>query len=430
MSNAEQMSIDERYKYLRGMQKRYRAASRSEKGKLLDEMEVVTGQHRKSLTRLMGRAIVRQARQRQRGRWYGPEVRAVVGVIAESLDWVCPERLQPQLVWMAEQLEQHGELTVSAAVKARLETISISTVGRLLATIPRDRPRLPRRGPEQANRLARDIPAGRIGWDENEPGHFETDLVHHSGPSASGEYVHTLQMVDVATGWSERVAVLGRSYRVVADGFARIIACLPFGVVEVHPDNGSEFLNDHVVAFWHGQRPPPSLSRSRAWHKNDNRFVEQKNDSLVRAYLGHDRLDTVEQTNLLNQLYARMGLYYNLFQPVLRLSDKTVVSDATGRFVRVKRRFDTAQTPFDRLCASGLLDPQQRDRLTALRHSLNPRQLRRDIYQLLDQLWTLPLARPAVTQDVFLTLFQPTDSWKGEAIAPATLSFEPSVALR
>lgn len=430
MSDDEQMNIDERYKYLRGMQKRYRSASRKEKGKLLGEMEAVTGQHRKSLTRLMGGGIVRRPRQQQRGKRYGPELRAVVGVIAESLDWVCAERLQPQLVWMAEQLERHGELSLSAEVRAQLATISISTVGRLLATIPRDRPRLPRRGPEQANRLAREIPAGRIAWDETQPGHFETDLVHHSGPSTSGEYVHTLQMVDVATGWSERVALLGRSYRVVADGFARIIARLPFPVKEVHPDNGSEFLNDHIVTFWQGQRPPPDLSRSRAWHKNDNRFVEQKNDTLVRAYLGRDRLDTVEQTNLLNHLYEQLGLYYNLFQPVLRLSDKSIVTDATGRFLRIKRRFNDAQTPFDRLCAAGILDPRQRDRLTALRHRFNPRQLRRDIYQLLDQLWTLPLAPPGVTQDVFLTLFKPTHSCKGEDPAPVTLSIEPTVTLR
>jgi hypothetical protein len=353
MSDDERMTINERYKYLRKMQQRYRQAGRKAKSGLLDEMEATTGQHRKSLVRLMKGEIKRQPRQRQRGKAYGKEVGEAVAVIAASLDWVCAERLQPNLVWMAEHLERHGELQASAEVKDKLAQVSISTVQRLLAEVPRDRPRLPRRGPEQANRLAREIPAGRIAWDEREPGHFETDLVHHSGPSASGEYVHTLQMVDVALGWSERVAVLGRSYRVVADGFERMVARLPYPVKEIHPDNGSEFLNQHVLAFWTGQTQPPTLSRSRPWHKNDNRFVEQKNDTLVRAYLGHDRLDTVEPTNWLNQLYERMGLYYNLFQPVMRLSDKSTVTDASGRFVHVKRRFDAAQTPFDRLCASG-----------------------------------------------------------------------------
>jgi hypothetical protein len=424
MSDDEHMTIEERYKYLRGMKRRYAKEGRKERGQLLGEMMAVTGLHRKTLTRLMKAPLERQARQRQRGKSYGKAVEEAVKVVAESLDWICAERLQPCLGVMARNLVRHGEMTVTEEVLEKLDRISISTVRRMLAGIPRDRPRVVRRRPERANRLARAIPAGRIAWDEPQPGHFETDLVHHSGPSASGEYIHSLQMVDVALGWSERVAVLGRSYRVVADGYARISARLPYPVKEVHPDNGSEFLNDHVVAFWHNHHQHPALSRSRAWHKNDNRFVEQKNDSLVRAYLGHDRLDTVEQTWLLNHLYERMGLYYNFFQPVLRLSEKTVITNQTGHFVRVKRRFAAAQTPLDRLCATDILDPVQQDSLLTLRDSLNPRQLRREIYQLLDQLFALPNALPGLTQDVFLTLFQATDSLKGDDIPSVALSIE------
>ena len=130
----------------------------------------------------------------------------------------------------------------------------------------------------------------RIPWDEAEPGHFEVDLVHHCGPSASGEYVHTLQMVDVATGWSERVAVLGRSFRVMRVGFQRCLERLPFPVLEIHPDNGSEFLNHHLVRFFRDTVQEVDLSRSRPYHKNDNRNVEQKNSTLVRAYLGYGSL--------------------------------------------------------------------------------------------------------------------------------------------
>jgi len=154
--------------------------------------------------------------------------------------------------------------------------------------------KLPRRRAEEANRWRREVPARRIAWDEQEPGHFEMDLVHHCGISASGQYAHTLQMVDVTTGWSERVAVLGRSYLVMQDGFERILARLPFRVKEIHPDNGSEFFNDHMMTFWYGLSHTLQFSRSRPWHKNDNRFIEQKNDTLVRAYLGYRRLDTVE----------------------------------------------------------------------------------------------------------------------------------------
>ncbi len=421
MSTDDKMSINERRKYLRTMQKRYRRARRQERSKLLDEMEAVTEKHRKSLIRLMGSDLERKPRRRQRGRTYGAEVAHALGVIAESLDWVCPERLQPNLVWMAKHLAEHRELEITSALLDKLGTVSISTVQRIVSRQPRDRPRLPRKGPGRANRLRREIPAQRIPWQQQKPGHFETDLVHHCGVSASGHYVHTLQVIDVATGWSERVAVLGRSYLVMQDAFRRILKRLPFPVLEVHPDNGSEFLNHHLLRFWDKAVPGVRLSRSRAWHKNDNRFVEQKNSTLVRAYLGYDRLDTVEQTNLLNALYDKMWLYYNFFQPVMRLSEKIVLPADNGRPSRVKRRFDDAQTPFDRLCATDVLSAQQQQQLRTLRDATNPRQLRQHIYALLDQLFVLPLASPGSTQDVYLTLFDPPNFTKGEDI-PVTLS--------
>ena len=132
----------------------------------------------------------------------------------------------------------------------------------------------------------------RIPWDESVPGHFETDTVHHCGISASGQYVHSFQMIDVATGWSECVGVLGRSYLVIQDGFQRIEKRLPFPILEIHPDNGQEFLNAHLLHFWKERAKPLDLSRSRPYHKHDNRFVEENNFSQVRAYLGYNRLDT------------------------------------------------------------------------------------------------------------------------------------------
>lgn len=415
MSAEEAMTIDERYKYLRQMKKRYQKADRKGKGCLLDEMEAVTGQHRKGLTRLMNSSLEREPRSRQREREYGTDVGAAVSIIAESLDWVCPERLQPNMGWMADHLTKHGELVISQEVRDKLDTVSVSTIQRLLTSMPKDRPRLPQRGPERANQLAKAIPAGRIAWQEQQPGHFEVDLVHHCGLSASGNYVHTLQMVDVATGWSERVALLGRSYLVMSDGFERILARLPFLVLELHPDNGSEFLNNHLVRFWGQAIPGLRLSRSRAWQKNDNRFVEQKNDSLVRAYSGDERFDTVDHTNLFNTLYDHMWLFYNFFQPVMRLEEKVILPAADGHPPHIIRRFGDARTPFDRLLASHCLSADQLLRLQSLRDATNPRQLRHQIYALLDQLFALPNAAPNSTQDVYLTLFHPV----GDAPRPS-----------
>ena len=185
------MTLDERRKYLLRMRLRYVQANRTERSRLLDEMEKVTELHRKSLLRLMRDAPVRKPRQRQRGRTYNHEVADVIRVVAESLDYICAERLTPGLVPTAQLLATHGELSLSEEVLHKLEQISISTVKRILTRLRQDQRRLPRRKPERAMRLLQEIPALRIPWDIQEPGHFEVDLVHHSGPSASGEYVHT-----------------------------------------------------------------------------------------------------------------------------------------------------------------------------------------------------------------------------------------------
>ena len=403
MSIEDKMTIDERRKYLRRMQERYLLADRKERGQLLDEMEAVTELHRKSLIRLMKGSLARQPRRRQRSRTYGPEVDDALRVIAESTDYICAERLRPNLRWLAMHLATHDELTVTPQLLEQLDRISASTVERILTRLRQDEPRLPRRGPRRTNSLLQDVPMKRIPWQEQEPGHFEVDLVHHCGPSSSGEYVHTIQMIDVATAWSERRAVLGRSYLVMKDGFSRILARLPFSVQEFHPDNGNEFFNHHMLRFWHGLKPKPQLSRSRPYHKNDNRFVEQKNSTLVRAYLGYDRLDTVAHTLVVNQLYDKMWVYYNLFQPVMRLSEKTAIREE-GQPSRVRRRFDKAATPFDRLCATNAISPEQKERLTALRDQTNPRQLRQEIYDLIDYIASLPGPVPGVTEDVRLTL--------------------------
>jgi hypothetical protein len=429
MSTEDKMTIDERRKYLRQMKKRYLKANRKQRTQLLDEMEKVTELHRKSLIRLMNGGLERQPRQKQRGATYGPEVDDALQVIAESSDYLCAERLTPNLGWMAEHLATHGELQTTPHLLQQLAHISVSTVKRRWQRIRQDQPRLPRRGWKRVKQLTRDIPMRRIPWDEPQPGHFETDLVHHCGPIAGGEYVHTLQMLDVTTGWSERVAVLGRSYRVMKDGFLRILNRLPFPILELHPDNGSEFFNHHLLRFFGEVLPNLQLSRSRPYHKNDNRLVEQKNSTLVRAFLGDDRLDTVAQTLALNQLYDKMWLYYNFFQPVMRLAAKTPLPPQ-GSCSRVKRRYDQARTPFHRLCATKTITPERRAQLEVLREQTNPRQLRRELYEMIDYIFSLPGAVPGKTEDVYQTLMMPLDLQKGEPDTPVTLSFDRTIPSR
>jgi hypothetical protein len=375
------MTIDERRKYLAKMAPCYQRAPRQERSRLLDEMEVVTGLHRKSLLRLLqGTSLERHPCRAGRGRTYGAATEDVIRVIWESLDYVCTERLTPALLPMAQHLASFGEVRLIEDVEQQLATISRATVGRLLQRLRQDTPRLPRRGPEQANRVRQEVPMRRIPWDTTEPGHLETDLVHHAGGSAEGDYVHTLQLIDVATGWSERVAVLGRSQQAMEGGFQRVLDRLPFPIKELHPDNGSEFFNDHLVRFFGSAITGLTLSRSRPYRKNDNRFVEQKNDSLVRAYFGTARLETPAQCDALNALYDDMWTYYNLFQPVLHLESKEVIEG------RLQRRWDRAATPHERLLAAGGMTMETQERLAALHATTNPRQLRGAIHDAIPRL--------------------------------------------
>lgn len=402
MSEQDPMDVNERRKYLHKMRIRYwQVQDKTGRGKLLDEMEEVTGQHRKSLLRLIHGELARKPRTTQRGKTYGIAVDMAIATIARSLDYPCAERLQPNLVWMADHLAKHEELDLSADVRERLQVISASSVRRRLPQVQQvpERIAAPRKAAHQAFPAKQSIPVRRIDWQEKRPGHFETDLVHHGGNSTEGQYVHTLQLLDVATGWSECVGVLGRSYLVMRDGFEHISSRLPFAIHEIHPDNGSEFLNQHMLNYWH-DKVQAEVSRSRPFYKNDNRFVEENNSSLVRAYIGYARLDTVAQTKLLNQLYDQLWLYHNLFQPVMKLSEKHWQDQ------KLKRIYDEAIPPLDRLCKTDMVAPSKKQELLTLRNNTNPMKLRVEIQNLLDQLYALPCAKEGVVEDVHLSLFR------------------------
>ncbi len=244
----------------------------------------------------------------------------------------------------------------------------------------------------------------RLSWDIQTPGYFEVDLVHHCGSSSHGEYVHTLQLVDVASGWSERVALLGRSYRVVEDGFRRILVRLPFPIRGLHPDNGSEFFNHHMARFW-AAYPQIEISRSRPYHKNDNRFVEQKNRTLVRDYVGDIRLDTVAQTQALERLYQQLWLFNNCFQPCLRLCSKEALAATDDHPGRI-RRHHTALTPWQRLCDADVLTPEQHDLLQTRIDITNPRTLHQQIQEQRVALFALSAKTSEDPENVFETLSQ------------------------
>ncbi len=314
MPDSEEMTIDERRKCIKRMQASYLGADPTERGRLLSHLEELDRVDRVGPQDPdPGQAAVGRARgvraPGQRGRVYGIALDDALRVIWETLDDVCAERLTPALVPTARRLAAHGELVLTDELVAQLGRISIASIQRRLTRWGRTPPACRARG-QSGQRVARGDP------DAADPlGHGRAatsrSIWSTSGPSTHGDYVHTLQLVDVATGWSERVAVLGRSQRAMEHGFHARAAALPDP--RAAPDNGPEFLNAHLVRFWGAAITGLTLSRSRPYHKNDNRLVEQKNDTLVRAYVGHGRLDTPQQCAALNAL-VRADV--ELLQPV------------------------------------------------------------------------------------------------------------------
>ena len=404
MTTDDKMTIDEVYKYLRKMRSAYAEADQTKKGRMLDDMERVTGRHRKSLIRLLRGPLERCPRRQQRRRTYQADFDAALRRIYESYGCICAERLHPNLTALAAQLAKHDEVDLTPSLQAQLATVGLTTVRERLQRFRQDEPQLRRGAPRPPNPFLHDTPMQRLSWDIQTPGYFEVDLVHHCGSSSHGEYVHTLQLVDVASGWSERVALLGRSYRVVEDGFRRILVRLPFPIRGLHPDNGSEFFNHHMARFW-AAYPQIEISRSRPYHKNDNRFVEQKNRTLVRDYVGDIRLDTVAQTQALERLYQQLWLFNNCFQPCLRLCSKEALAATDDHPGRI-RRHHTALTPWQRLCDADVLTPEQHDLLQTRIDITNPRTLHQQIQEQRVALFALSAKTSEDPENVFETLSQ------------------------
>ena len=407
MSEQDPMTVAERRKYIHKVWGRYIKAERSQKTRLLDEMCKVTGMHRKSILRIINGKLSRTKRTKQRGKVYGVEVDDAIRVISRSLDYPCAERLQPNLRWMADHLAAHGSLVVSDLVKEKLEEISVSTLKRVLKRIGRSEPKIAYRAHRKpkTNSLRKGYPMTRIDWDEKIPGRFEVDLVHHGGKTSAGEYIHTLQIVDVATGWCEITAIFGRSNRVMRDGFSFLLDRLPFPATELHPDNGAEFFNHPLLQFLEQDHPAVRITRSRPYQKNDNRFVEENNASLIRAYVGYDRFDTRAHLRLLRKLYDKLYIYHNFFLPVRRLVAKQFISSTS-----VRKVFDKAIPPFDRLMASDILPADIISHLSNTRSQIDPLVLRDEIDSLLAALLALPALDDSDIVDIFQTFLKGDDS--------------------
>jgi hypothetical protein len=368
---------------------RYRSATRAEKGALLNEVVAVTGLHRKAAIRLLRRAPrAPTARSRAgRPRLYGSAVAAAVEVLWQATGHIGPHRLQPFVPELLDRLTRDGELTLPPEIDKLVRHVSPATLGRLLAPARATRPPRGATTTRVGTWLRHEIPIRTFTeWDDAGPGFFEVDLVAHCGTSTQGFSLCTLCAVDIATAWVELEAIWGKRHERVGGGVHRVRQRLPMPLLGLDSDNGSEFINQSLYDYC--RQGGITFTRSRAWKKNDSAHVEQKNGAVVRRLVGYDRFASKAAYAQLDRVYRLARLHVNFFQPVQKL----VTKHRDG--ARVQRIYDRAQTPFQRLCASGVLSAATRADLEALYQSLNPLRLCRELDAALDRLWTLAVPDP------------------------------------
>lgn len=377
--------------YAASLRPRYLGASRAEKSRLLTEFCRLAHRHRKSAVRLLRQSDGASKKRTGRPRQYGSEISALLRTIWEASDYLCSKRLAPFLPTLLEALERHHVVTVPPTLRLRLTRVSAPTIDRLLLPYRRAHPRrLATATPSHPTLLAQ-VPIRTFGeWRAVRPGSLQADLVAHCGELNEGFYLFTLVAVDVATGWTECQAVWGRGFTRVAQAIHTIRHRLPMPLRELHTDNGGEFLNSLLVPYC--QREHIRLTRGRPWRKNDQAYAEQKNWAIVRRLIGYDRYISQAAFDQLNALYAVLRLYWNFFQPLRKLTAKI------RHGARVTKRYDRAQTPYQRVLASAVLSTPQQRALVAAYEVLNPVALRAEIQAHLEQLWRLAYRGPRTGQ--------------------------------
>jgi len=376
------MSQRSKRELLEEIRPRYLKARKSEKKNILDEFVAATSYHRKYATRLL-----RNGRLRRSGKKHGlvkvyqGEVVVVLEQIWEICGRICSKRLHPFLPEMVRVLERCGELQLSEQTKALLLKMSRSTIDRCLGPARFEHPHgLSTTKP--GSLLKKAIPVRTYTpWDEDQPGFLEIDLVAHCGQTTEGQYLNTLTCVDLSTGWVECLALRQHTQQAVCEAIQHMRTQLPFALLGIDSDNGSEFINDLLYHYCLDEKI--TFTRSRPYQKNDQAHVEQKNWSVVRRLIGYDRFETEDEYLLLQSIYADLRLYSNYFQPVLKLIAKEHVDK------KLIKRYDQAATPFQRVLVAKDIPIDIKARLTNLYVHLNPVQLRTSIDAKVAKLWKL-----------------------------------------
>jgi hypothetical protein len=380
------MSAHAKWEYLRVIHPRYRAAAREDKGRILDEYCQTTGYHRKyALRQLNGPppGVIRPHRRR-RPVTYGPAVMQALTTIWEAAGYPWSVRLKALLpLWLPWARRRLG---LSATVCQQLRRISPRQIDRRLAPTKRQLQTRRYGRTKPGTLLKHHIPLKTDHWDVTGPGFTEVDLVAHPGHRADGEFAHSLNVTDIHTTWVETRAVLGRGEGRVQTALEEIRQALPFPLCGIDSDNGSEFINDHLYRYC--QAHAIQFTRGRPYKKDDNAHIEQKNWTHVRKLVGYWRYDTPAAVAALNDLYRHeLRVFHNLFLPSVKLLAKERVG------ARVRRRYDRARTPLERVGECPGADRRAVTALLRLRDQLDPFAVAQAIDRKIERL--ISLATPA-----------------------------------
>ena len=351
---------------------RYRAAGREEKKEILDEFVKVTGFHRKHAIRVLKKSPRPETREpRQRRRIYDEAVREALTIVWEAADRICGKRLHEGIAGLVDAMECHGHLGLEAEVRKRLLSMSAATMDRLLQTV-RETGKQGRRKSGISTPLRKSIAVRTFGdWNDPPPGYFEMDMVAHCGKSMAGSHVHSLVLTDIASGWTEAVAMIVREQTLVIESVGDVRRKLPFGMRGLDVDNDSAFINDTLVGYCRDNKI--ELTRCRAYKKNDQAWIEQKNGAVVRRMVGYGRLEGAQSAAVLNQLFASARLFVNFFQPSFKLISKT--RDGA----KVTKKYHLPATPCERLLAHEDVSDECKEQLRRTLASLDPVRLLSEI---------------------------------------------------
>jgi hypothetical protein len=394
------LTVREKQKATKITAARYQRASKKRKGIILDEFMELTSYDRCYASYLLknhGKKVwinnkvivigdICKRHKRHRQRTYSDDVLKTLKQIWVIMDCICGKRLQPMLKEMLAILQRHKEISVTRDIKKKLLRISSATIDRVLRQERKKYELKGRSLTKPGTLLKHQIPIRTFSeWNEQRAGFVEIDLVGHEGGNPRGDFIQTLNVTDVYTGWTEMQAVKNKAQIWVFDALKDIRGKLPFDLLGIDSDNGGEFINDHLVRFCHEEQI--TFTRSRSYRKNDNCFIEQKNYTIVRRYIGYARYDTEIAQKLMNELYVHLRLYVNFFQPVMKLIQKTRIGS------KVRKKYDVPQTPYQRVLTSPSVPENKKETLGQQYAQLNPAALRRKIAKLQNDLFKLVESR-------------------------------------